>query len=138
MNATFLETVMHDVAVWTLPGNDPRVVGIARDHVAGHQAGHPGHDSARRVVSELVTNAHIHSRSGREGGLIGVGVAIRRNGDVSVIVSDDGPAEPHEGERVDYGRGLFICAYFGHIVIEEEPDGCQVFTVTIGAQEEDK
>lgn len=136
--STFLQTVMHDVAAWTLPGDDARVVRTARRHVAGVLDGHPAQDAARQVVSELVTNAHLHSRSGRPGGVISVGVAIRRGGDVSIVVSDDGPAEPCAGERGDYGRGLLICSAYGHVVIEEEPDGVQVFTVTISAQEDGK
>lgn len=129
--STLIQTITSDLAVWTLAGDDPRVAGIARGHVRRVLAGHPAIDGATVVTSELVTNAHLHSLSGQEGGAISVGVALGKD-EVSIVVGDSGAAEACD-DRIDNGRGLMICMAFGHVAIEDGPDGRTV-TVTIPAR----
>ncbi|MFI5900525.1 ATP-binding protein [Streptomyces cyaneofuscatus] len=78
-----------------------------------HVSRHPGLvDDARLCVTELVTNAHCHTRTP----LIGVHVAVNRKR-VTVAVSDDG-GPVHEafgvlgtrtaGPEQEHGRGLAL------------------------------
>jgi serine/threonine-protein kinase RsbW len=70
-------------------------------------------DQARVLTSELVTNAVVHSASGRPGGTVTV-VVIRDANGIAVHVHDlGGPAVPrmrHSGEMAEGGRGLMIVA----------------------------
>lgn len=94
-------------------------VAAARRWVAGLYAGHSYADDLELVVSELVTNAIEHSRSGL-GGTVSVTVAEWR-GEVRVYVADDGtpvtegepasvPHLPEDGQELgaESGRGLVL------------------------------
>lgn len=95
----------------TLPGVPESVRqcrALARDASATpYQA-----EAAALCVSELVTNAIAHTRSGRSGGLITVEIEpARRPGELRISVVDDGPrwaeagtAEP--GPHNGYGLGI--------------------------------
>ncbi|MFI8353083.1 ATP-binding protein [Streptomyces cyaneofuscatus] len=94
---------------------------IARDFLTSllHLSRHPGLvDDARLCVTELVTNAHCHTRTP----LIGVHVAVNRKR-VTVAVSDDGgpvreafgmlgtataTATATAGSEQEHGRGLAL------------------------------
>jgi anti-sigma regulatory factor (Ser/Thr protein kinase) len=104
------DTAMTVLGSLTVPGGE-RSVGYARRFVRDLLgAGHPALDDAELCTSELVTNAVVHTRSGR-GGRVTVTVAAGA-GEVRVGVTDDGA-----GGRLPYvrrepfaedGRGLLI------------------------------
>lgn len=92
--------------------NTPTAPRVARDFVGAllRTTEHPGlADDARLCVSEVVSNAHCHTRSAR----IRVDVTVNRR-QVMVYVTDDEPhrlpeqgAAPH-AESAESGRGLVI------------------------------
>jgi anti-sigma regulatory factor (Ser/Thr protein kinase) len=95
------------------PGT-PRQVRAARRFVAGLLDGSPFRDDAVIIVSELVTNATLHSRSGNPGGLVTVQVTRWRLG-VRIAVTDQGsgsrPAVGDSGpgrEPAESGHGLYL------------------------------
>ncbi|WP_179764128.1 ATP-binding protein [Streptomyces fulvorobeus] len=90
----------------------PTAPRIARDFVGSVLCSTgcpPLADDARLCVSELVTNAHCHTRSR----LVPVEVIMRLR-QVTVYVSDDGtgspprPEEPPRGQPSENGRGLLL------------------------------
>ncbi|TLP66525.1 ATP-binding protein [Microbispora triticiradicis] len=95
-----------------LPG-EPESVSAARAFATGClPAGCPRADDVALVVSELATNAVLHSRSGDDGGTFVVLIDVEP-GAVAVAVADAGPAlvpgmRP-EGED-EHGRGLALVA----------------------------
>jgi anti-sigma regulatory factor (Ser/Thr protein kinase) len=95
-----------------LPGT-PEAAGtarqLARDFLG---AGHPAADTVVLIVSELVTNALTHSRSGAPGGFITVSLCGGDSG-VLIQVRDDGgrsgrwlTADP--GSVAEHGYGLLL------------------------------
>ena len=97
------------------PGT-PRHAGAARRFVTGLLDGSPFRDDAAVVLSELFTNAVLHTTSGRPGGLVIVQVARWRHG-VRIAVTDQGAsAEPvirdpaDVGVPAESGRGLYLAA----------------------------
>jgi len=80
----------------------------ARRFLAGVLDGCPAVDGALLCVSELATNAVLHSRSGRPGGCFTVRAA-RRAGSVRVEVTDEGGpwGRERDGDGQS-GRGLLI------------------------------
>lgn len=88
---------------------------LARDLLG---PGHPAADTAVVVVSELVTNAIAHTRSGRAGGTMtialcpgpaGVLIQVRDDGGCSEPrVSECGDGEP--AELAEHGYGLLLVA----------------------------
>jgi anti-sigma regulatory factor (Ser/Thr protein kinase) len=106
-------------ATLTLPGQ-PRYVARAREFVSiALGRDHPCADSLTVIVSELVTNSMVHSRSGNDGGTVtitlrpspGDGLGRRPHG-VRVEVTDDGadglPALRPVGACDPGGRGLHL------------------------------
>jgi anti-sigma regulatory factor (Ser/Thr protein kinase) len=87
-------------------------IGRAREFVVTSLgAGHPCAGVLQLIVSELVTNAIVHSRSGRDGGIVTVAIT----GDASrvrVEVTDEGGTELPRLRAVDFGaesgRGLHL------------------------------
>lgn len=83
-------------------------VGAARRFLAGLLHGCPAAGDAAVCVSELATNAVLHSRSGRPGGRFSVCVALQP-GSVRVAVADEGgPWRPERNGDGQSGRGLLI------------------------------
>jgi anti-sigma regulatory factor (Ser/Thr protein kinase) len=77
---------------------------------------HPAQDTALLVVSELVTNAVRHSRSGRIGGIVTMTATVAP-AEVAIRVTDEGPwatapsvpAIPDDTTTwEEHGRGLHI------------------------------
>jgi serine/threonine-protein kinase RsbW len=81
----------------------------ARQFLAGVLDGGPAAGDAVLCLSEIVTNAIMHSRSGEPGGHFTVTAAIR-NGRLRVGVRDDGGpwTQPVRGRDGQHGRGLLI------------------------------
>jgi serine/threonine-protein kinase RsbW len=84
---------------------------LARDFLG---SSHPAADTVVLIVSELVTNALTHSRSGAPGGFVTVSLS---DGDAGVLIQvrDDGgrsgrwvSAEP--GSMAEHGYGLLLVA----------------------------
>jgi serine/threonine-protein kinase RsbW len=98
------------------PGT-PRHAGAARRFVAGLLDGSPFRDDASVVLSELFTNALLHTASGGPGGLVIVQVTRWRHG-VRVAVTDQGSsAEPVIRDSAsaevptESGHGLYLAAH---------------------------
>lgn len=92
-----------------IAANTPHAPRVARDFVGTvlRATEHPGLvDDARLCVSEVVSNAHCHTRSAR----IRVDVTVNRR-QVMVFVTDDEPdrlPEPGAAPYAESGRGLVI------------------------------
>ena len=108
----------------------PGHVGEARRFVADLLVGSPFRDDAIVVLSELFTNAVLHTDSGKTGGLVTVQVTRWRQG-VRIAVTDQGSlSQPvirdpgASGEPPDCGRGLYLAAQLaGHLAWHDEPSG---------------
>lgn len=86
----------------------PAHVGQAREFLATLLDGHPAADEAVLCLSELVTNAVLHSASARPGGTFHVHVSLRA-GMLRVEVEDGGgPWRTATTGDVLGGRGLII------------------------------
>ncbi|WP_420847247.1 ATP-binding protein [Nonomuraea zeae] len=75
-------------------------------------AGHRNLDDVRLVFSELVSNAAVHSRSGRHGGLVALEVAEISDRLLRIAVTDAGsrtfPHSRRPNSEDDHGRGLLV------------------------------
>src|ERR1700733_1179320 len=111
------------------PGT-PRQVGAARRFVASLLDGSPFCDDAVVVVSELFTNALLHTASGKSGGLVVVQVTRWLLG-VRVAVTDQGSAKrPVIGgggsceQAAESGHGLFLVSRLAeHLGWHDAPSG---------------
>ena len=98
-----------------LPGT-PESAGAARSmtrQLLGE--GHPAAETVQLVVSELVTNAIVHSNSGAPGGTVTVALCPGRSGILVQVRDDGGPSEPclcgvaaEEGAGAEHGYGLLL------------------------------
>jgi anti-sigma regulatory factor (Ser/Thr protein kinase) len=119
------------LASWAraFPGT-PENVGEARRFVAHLLLGSPFRDDAIVVLSELFTNAVLHTDSGKTGGLVTVQVARWRQG-VRIAVTDQGSRsqpvirDPGAGsEPPNSGHGLYLAAHLaGHLAWHDDPSG---------------
>ena len=87
-------------------------IGRAREFVtAALGASHPCAALVQLIVTELVTNSIVHSRSGRDGGTVTV-VLTSSPGRIRVEVTDDGGPELPRRRPMDFGaesgRGLHL------------------------------
>jgi anti-sigma regulatory factor (Ser/Thr protein kinase) len=86
-------------------------VGEARRFLAGHLGGCPVADDALVCLSELATNAVIHSGSRLPGGSFEVRGGMNPAGRLRVEVTDQGgPWHPITDLSGQHGRGLLIVA----------------------------
>ena len=92
----------------TMPGS-PEFVRNARRFTARTIGDHPRADDALLLISEVVTNAVAHSRSGLPGGKIVVTVS-RLTDAVLISTADDGAEEslPRVAAAADRGHGLVL------------------------------
>ena len=89
----------------------PEQVREARQFLAGILDGHPAADDAILCLSELVTNATMHSRSREPGGQFRVRAEVRGS-HVRVEVGDQGgPWEQTARDDGQHGRGLLVVAH---------------------------
>jgi anti-sigma regulatory factor (Ser/Thr protein kinase) len=93
------------------PGAPAQVTQVRRD-VSEVLDGCPAADTVRLCLSELATNAVLHSRSGIPGGHFTVSVAIRTGEHVTVNVTDDGGpwGQRSPADEIPRGHGLDIVA----------------------------
>jgi serine/threonine-protein kinase RsbW len=95
-----------------LPGT-PQSVSAARQialELLG--ADHPAIETAMLLVSELVTNAVLHSRSGEPGGRVTVVLCTGPAGILIQVSDGGGPSEPRVstcfGDGAEHGYGLLL------------------------------
>ncbi len=123
------------LALWAraFPGT-PGQVGEARRFVAHLLEGSPFYDDAVVVLSELFTNAVLHTTSGQPGGLVIVQVTRWRHG-VRIAVTDQGSsAEPvirdPAGVPAESGHGLYLAAHLAqHLDWHDDASGRTVAAV---------
>ncbi|HUB40439.1 MAG TPA: ATP-binding protein [Streptosporangiaceae bacterium] len=77
--------------------------------------GHPAVETVQLVVSELVTNAIVHSKSGTPGGTVTVALCPGSGGVLVQVRDDGGPSEPrisreaaYAGHEAEQGYGLLL------------------------------
>jgi anti-sigma regulatory factor (Ser/Thr protein kinase) len=77
--------------------------------------GHPAADAVQLVVSELVTNAIVHSKSGAPGGTVTIALCPGPSGLLVQVRDDGGPSEPRlasfaadPGRSAEQGYGLLL------------------------------
>jgi serine/threonine-protein kinase RsbW len=122
-----------DVRTRTFPGV-PEQVRAAREFVAGLLDGMACRADAVMVTSELVTNALVHTASGRPGGLVTVEVSWPPPG-VVLAVTDQGAAGTPVicaagGEPAESGHGLYMVACLAECLDwRDEPSGRTVRAV---------
>jgi serine/threonine-protein kinase RsbW len=117
------------------PGT-PRQVSAARRFVSGLLEGSPFCDDGVMVLSELFTNAVVHTASGKPGGLVIVQVGRWRYG-VRIAVTDQGSSsqpiirDPAEGaEAAENGHGLYLAACLAdHLSWHDDPSGRTIAAV---------
>ncbi|MET9144999.1 ATP-binding protein [Streptomyces sp. NPDC004042] len=121
------------VRVWGLscPGF-PEEVNRARRWTRDILRGSPLAEDAELIVSELSTNAILHTASGRGCGSFHLAVAVSTRV-VAVSVTDDGgtgtaPKVEHQDQDAEHGRGLGMVSVLAHRVVVRSSD--QGYTVT--------
>ncbi len=103
------ETITAPLIGWsrTFPAT-PKQISEARHFLAGLLAGHPAVGDAILCLSELTTNATLHSRSRQSGGSFRVR-AERHGSHVRVEVTDQGGRwEQQPAADEQNGRGLLV------------------------------
>ena len=90
------------------PGT-PEQAGKARRFLAAVLDNRPAADDAILCLSELASNACLHSRSRRPGGRFTVRATLNAK-DLRVEVRDDGGPWVWPGQPDEHGRGLLIVA----------------------------
>ena len=117
------------------PGT-PQQVGAARRFVAALLDGSPFRDNALIIVSELVTNALLHSRSGNPGGLVtvqvtrwllGVRIAVTDQGSPnSPVIRDTGPGR----QIAESGHGLYMVSHLAeHLDWHDDASGRTIHAI---------
>jgi anti-sigma regulatory factor (Ser/Thr protein kinase) len=116
----------------------PESVRAARAWIADCLSGSPAADDVTLMVSELVTNAILYSRSGHRGGLVTVSIAAGR-GQVRIHVIDQGGHfEPGQAAHSvaaaaaaapRLGAGLTIVRALADAFTAEGPDKCFTFRI---------
>ena len=123
-----LAALASDQPVWAAPSwarafpGMPEQVSAARHFAADLLKGSALRDDAVTVISELFTNAILHTDSGKPGGLITVQISRWRGG-VRIAVTDQGaqgtpvvclPAA--DGEPAENGNGLFMVSCLARLL----------------------
>jgi anti-sigma regulatory factor (Ser/Thr protein kinase) len=102
----------HAPVLRVLPGT-PQAVGAARQ-IARDLLGdeHPATQTAMLLLSELVTNSVLHSKSGEPGGSVTVALCSGPAGILIQVRDDGGPTEPRVGvvtaDGAEHGYGLLL------------------------------
>ncbi|MEU9607783.1 ATP-binding protein [Streptomyces sp. NPDC048057] len=124
--------------VWglTCPGL-PEEVSRARRWTRDILRGSPMADDAAVIVSELSSNAVLHTASGRESGSFHLAVAVTARV-VALSVTDAGgtdtaPEINRAGDGATNGRGLHIVNSLAHQVVVHDSDGGRTVTAELFA-----
>ena len=95
-----------------LPGT-PQAVSVARQ-IARQLLGdeHPATETAVLLLSELVTNSVMHSKSGAPGGTVTIALCSGPAGILIQVRDDGGPSEPRvsaiSADGAEHGYGLLL------------------------------
>jgi anti-sigma regulatory factor (Ser/Thr protein kinase) len=133
-------TCMHEytstVRVWGLscPGF-PEEVSRARRWTRDILRGFPLADDAELIVSELSTNAILHTASGRASGSFHLAVAVSPRV-VALSVTDEGgtgtaPKAEHQDDQAEHGRGLDMVSALAHRVVVHDSHGGHTVTAEL-------
>ncbi len=121
------------VRVWglTCPGA-PEEISRARRWTRDILNGSPMADDAELIVSELSTNAVLHTASGLEAGSFHLALAVSTQV-IALSVTDDGgtataPKVEHREQEAEHGRGLGMVSALAHRVVVHNSQGG--YTVT--------
>ncbi|WAL96755.1 ATP-binding protein [Streptomyces sp. Je 1-369] len=113
--------------VWglTCPGF-PEEVSRARRWTRDILRGSPLADAAELIVSELSTNAILHTASGRQSGSFSLAIEVSPQM-LTLSVTDDGgagtaPKVEHQDEEAEHGRGLDMVSAIAHRVVVNDSD----------------
>jgi anti-sigma regulatory factor (Ser/Thr protein kinase) len=122
-----------DARTRTFPGV-PEQVRAAREFVAGLLEGMKCCDDAVMVISELVTNALVHTASGRPGGVVTLAVSWPPPWVVLEVTDQGAAGEPviwvAGGEPAESGHGLYMVACLAESLDwRDEPSGRTVRAV---------
>lgn len=117
------------VGVWGLscPGF-PEEISRARRFTRDILHGSPVAEAAELIVSELSTNAILHTASGQDCGTFHLALAVTPQA-VALSVTDDGgthaaPKIEHQDQDAEHGRGLSMVTALAHrVVIHDTHDG---------------
>jgi anti-sigma regulatory factor (Ser/Thr protein kinase) len=94
-----------------LPGT-PEAAGLARQLARELLGDCPATQTVMLLVSELVTNAILHSRSGEQGGTVTVTLCPTQSAILVQVRDDGGPSEPRLSARpagdAEHGYGLLL------------------------------
>ncbi|MDQ0934416.1 ATP-binding protein [Streptomyces turgidiscabies] len=119
--------------VWglTCPGF-PEEISRARRWTRDILRGSPLADDAELIVSELSTNAVLHTASGLETGSFHLALAVSSQV-IALSVTDDGgtgtaPKVEHWDQEAEHGRGLGMVSELAHRVVVHDSHGG--YTVT--------
>ncbi|WP_327695878.1 ATP-binding protein [Streptomyces sp. NBC_00459] len=119
--------------VWglTCPGF-PEEISRARRWTRDILNGSPLADDAELIVSELSTNAVLHTASGLETGSFHLALAVSAQV-IALSVTDDGgtgtaPKVEHRDQEAEHGRGLGMVSALAHRVVVHDSHGG--YTVT--------
>ncbi|KPI06634.1 hypothetical protein OK074_4073 [Actinobacteria bacterium OK074] len=132
---------MSKARVWglTCPGF-PEEIGRARRWTRDILRGSPLAGNAELIVSELSTNAILHTASGMESGSFHVALAVSPQV-IALSVTDDGgagttPKAERQDDQAEHGRGLSMVSALAHRVVVRNSLGgytvtAELFTETI-------
>lgn len=122
--------------VWglTCPGF-PEEVSRARRWTRDILRGSPLAEDAELIVSELSTNAILHTASGREAGSFHLALAVSSQV-VALSVTDGGgtetaPKVEHRDQDAEHGRGLGMVSAIAHRVVVHDSDGGHTVTAEL-------
>lgn len=132
-----LDRLLRAMPSWAraLPGTAQQAM-AARRFVLSLLDGSPFRDDAVLVLSELFTNAVLHTASGKPGGLVIVQVSRWRLG-VRIAVTDQGsPSQPvirdpgASSELAENGNGLYLVGHLaGHLDWHDDASGRTISAV---------
>jgi anti-sigma regulatory factor (Ser/Thr protein kinase) len=114
---------------WASYPGVPEAVRTARHHVTQTLAGVPRIDDLAFAVSEVATNAVLHSRSGQPGGWFTVAADVVPGVLAAVVVTDQGG--PWAGRAADtYPHGLEIVATMAtEVRVDGDDDGRTIWVI---------
>lgn len=110
---------------------DPQELRTARSWIRAALNGHPHSDDAALIVTELGTNAVVHTASGETAGTFHVTLTISELTTVIAVADSGGaktsPEVQHPSVNVTHGRGLGIVATLAdNVTVHDDDSGCTV------------
>ncbi|MFF3512832.1 ATP-binding protein [Streptomyces sp. NPDC002573] len=118
----------------TFPG-EPQQLRAARSWTRATLNGHPHSEDAELIVTELGTNALMHTASGDPAGAFHVTLTVSEL-IVTIAVTDSGdaktsPAVQHPSPNATHGRGLGMVAALAHRVLVHGDDSGRTVTAEL-------